>query len=63
MGSTGRIGVDPREILVIAEAGFEGAILGVVGGVVGAADTVVDVLAEVGGGGVGRVAGFEAECV
>jgi len=37
--------------------------LGVVGGVVGTADTVIDVLAEVGSIGVGWVAGFEAECV
>ena len=63
MGSTCRIAVDAREILVITEAGFEGAILGVVGGIVGTSDMVVDVLAEVGSVGVGRVTGFEAECV
>ena len=63
MGSTGRISVDARKILVIAKAGFEGAILGIVGGIVGTADMVIDALAEVGGIGVGRVTGFEAECI
>ena len=62
-GGTRSIGVDTGEILIIAKAGFESAVLSVVGGIVGAADTVVDVLAEVGGIGVGWVAGFEAECV
>lgn len=37
--------------------------MGGVGGVVGTAYAVVDVLAEVCGVGVGGVAGFEAECV
>jgi len=63
VGSTAGIGVDSREILIIAEARFESVVLSIVGDVVGTADTVVDVLAEVGGIGVGRIANLETECV
>lgn len=41
--------VDTREILVVSVARFKRAILGVIGSVEFAADTIVDVLAEVGG--------------
>ena len=57
------LGVSSGEILVLALAGLEGAVLSVAGGVVVAADTVVDVLAEVGGVRAVGVAGLEAELV
>lgn len=56
-------GVGSREVLVLTLARLEGAVLGVVGGVVVAADTVVDVLTEVGSVGAVGVAGLEAELV
>ena len=49
-GGARSIGVDTGEILIIAKAGFKSAVLRFVGGVVGTADTVVDVLAELGVG-------------
>lgn len=49
------------EILVFPVAGLEGAVLGVVGCVVGAADAVEDMFAEFGGVGSGGIACFEAE--
>ena len=52
----------PREMLVVLEAGLEDVGGGVVRGIVGTADVVVGVLAEVGGVGPGGVAGFDAEC-
>ena len=58
---TARIGVDAGEILVGALARFERAVLGVVGGVVEASDTVVNVLTELGSIGTGRVTDLEAE--
>lgn len=57
----GCVGVDAGVVLIVAQTGFEGAVLGVVGGVVGAPDAVIDVLAEVCGVGACRVACFEAE--
>lgn len=59
----GGVGVDAGEVLVVTLAFFEGAVLGVVGGIVGAADTVKTMLTEVGGVGTCGVAGFEAEGV
>lgn len=47
--------------MVLAFASFENTVASVVGGVVGAADTVEDVFAEVSGVGAVRVAGLEAE--
>ena len=55
--------VDTREVLVIALARFEDPVLGVIGCIVGTTDTVVNVLAELGGVRAGRVAGLEAELV
>ena len=57
------IGVDTGEVLVVTLARLEGTILGVVGGVVGASDTVVDVLAEVSRIGASRIASLETESV
>ena len=56
-------GVDTGEVGVFGVAGFENLVLGGVGGVEGASDTVVDVLAVVGGIGTGGVTCFEAEGV
>lgn len=56
-----RVGVDPRVVLVVTEAGLERAVLRIVGRVVGASDTIVDVLAEGGGVGTRWVTYFEAE--
>jgi len=61
--STVGSGVHPREVSVVGLAGFEDLVLGSIGGVVSASDTVVNVLAEVGSVLAGRVASFEAERV
>lgn len=55
--------VDAGKVLVVAAAGLEGAVLRVVGGVVHAADAVVDVLAIIGRVGAGGITGLEAELV
>jgi hypothetical protein len=55
------VGVNAWIVLVVAEARFEGAVLGIVGCVVGASDTVEDVFAEMSGVGACGVARFEAE--
>jgi len=59
----GGVGVDTGEVLVITLAGLECAVLGVVGSIVGASDTIEDMLAVVGSMGTGRVADLEAEDV
>jgi len=48
-------------ILVIAEAGFEGAILSVVWGIEGTPDAIVNVFAKVCSVGTGRVTSFETK--
>lgn len=53
--------VGSREVLVLALAGLEGAIDGVVGSVIGATNTIEDVLAVVVSIRASRVAGLEAE--
>lgn len=63
LDGAGGVSVDTRVVLVITEAGLEGPVLGVVGRVVCTANTVVYVLAKVGGVGVGGVADFDAEGV
>lgn len=57
------IGVNTWDVLVFALADFENVVLGLVGCVVGTADTVECVLAETGGvvGGSIGVADFDAE--
>jgi hypothetical protein len=57
------LGVDTREVLIVTLAGLEGTVLGVVGSVVGATDTVETMLAEVGGVGVGGIANLDTEGV
>jgi len=57
----GGIGIDAGEVLVVTIARLEGTIPGVVGGIVGASDTIENVFAEASSVGTGRVAGFEAE--
>jgi len=57
------LGIDTRVILVVALAGLEGTVLGIIGDVVGAADTVETMFAEVGGVGVSGVANLDAESV
>jgi hypothetical protein len=57
------LSVDTGEVLVITKAGLESSVLGSVGGVVRAADTIKDVLAEVGGIGTSGVADLEAESI
>ena len=58
-----RIGVNAGEVLVVAIARLEGTVLGIVGGVVGASDTVEDVFAEASSVGTSRIASLEAESV
>jgi len=58
---TARISVNSGEVLVVTVARLECTVLGVVGGVVGAPNTIVDVLAEVGSVGASRVTDLEAE--
>ena len=58
---TAGVGVDAREVLVVTLARLEGTVLGVVRGVVGTSDTVVDMLAVVSGVGASRVASLETE--
>ena len=55
------IGVYAGEVLVVTLARFERAILGVVGCVVGASNTVVNMLTVVGSVGTSRVTDLEAE--
>ena len=55
--------VNTREVLVVTLARLEGTVLRVVGGVVVATDTIVDVLAEVGSVGAVGVTRLEAELV
>ena len=55
------VGVNAGEVLVVTVANLEGTVLGVVGGIVGAPDTVVDVFTEAGSIGTGRVASLETE--
>ncbi len=55
--------VDTDGVLVLAFARFECTVLSVVGCIVGTADTIVDVLAELGSVRAFRVADFEAEGV
>lgn len=59
---SGGVGVDTGEVLVVTLARFECSVLGVVGSIVSASDTIEDMLAVVGSIGTGRVAGLEAEC-
>jgi len=54
-------GINTGEVLVLALARDEGSVLSSVGCVVGAADTVVDVLAELGSIRTGGVANLETE--
>ncbi|KAJ7927742.1 hypothetical protein B0H13DRAFT_2265400 [Mycena leptocephala] len=56
-------GVDAGKVLAVAEAGLEGAIFRIIGGVVGAADAVVDVLANLGRVGAGGITDLEGELV
>lgn len=53
--------VDAREVLILAFARLKGTIAGVVGGVVGAANTIELVLAEAGVVGLAGVTGLEAK--
>jgi len=55
------IGVNAGEVLVVSSASLEDTSLSIVGGVVGASDTIVDMLTVVGGVGTGGVANLEAE--
>ena len=61
MDLTTGIGVDAGEVLVITLANLEGTVLGVVGGIVGAPDTVVDVFAVATGVRASGVASLETE--
>ena len=58
---TAWIGIDAGEVLVGALARFERAVLGVIGGVVEASDTIVNVFAVPGSVGTSGVASLEAE--
>jgi len=60
---TGGIGVDAGEVLVITFAGLESTVLGAIWGVIGASDTIENMLAEISSVGARRVANFEAETV
>lgn len=60
---TAGVGVDTWVILVVPEAGLERPVLGVVRGVVGTPDPVVDVFAEVGSVRSSWVTGLQAESV
>lgn len=55
------IGVDAGEVLVVSVANLEGTVLGIVGGVVGTPDTVVDVFTVVTSVRSSGVASFETE--
>lgn len=57
------VGVDTGEVLVLALARLECTVLGVVGGIECATDTIVDVLTELGSVGAVLVAGLDAELV
>ena len=61
MDLTAGIGVDAGEVLVSTFTGLESTVLSVIGGIVGASNTVVDMLAVVSSVGTGRVADLEAE--
>lgn len=54
-------GVDTREVLVLALASLEGSVLGIVRGIVLATNTIINVLAVVGGVGSLGITDFEAE--
>ena len=58
---TAGIGVDAGEVLVVALARLEGAVLGVVGGIVSTSDTIEDVFAVASSVGASRVADLETE--
>ena len=55
------IGVDAGEVLVVTLTNLEGTVLGVVGGIVGTPDAVVDVFAVATSVGTSGVTGFETE--
>lgn len=57
----GGVGVDTWEVLVVTLARLKRAVLGVVGSIVGASDTIEDMLAVVGSMCTCRVAGLETE--
>lgn len=61
LDAAGRIGINAGKVLVVTLAGLERAVLGVVRGVEGAPDTVVNVLTKVTGVGARRVADLETE--
>ena len=56
-----RIGINAREILIVTLAGLESPVLGVVGGIISASDTVENVLTVVSGVGTGGITNLEAE--
>ena len=56
-------GVDTRGVLVVAQAGFEGTILSIVGCVVSTTNTVENVLAEISSTRPCGVANLEAESI
>ena len=58
---TGGISVDAGEVLVVTLAGLKSTVFGVVGGIVGASDAVVDMFTEMSSVGASRVANLEAE--
>ena len=60
---TSWIGVDAREVLVFTLARLESTVLGVIWGVVGASDTIENMLAEASSVGASRVASLKTETV
>jgi len=60
---TSWIGVDAREVLVVTLAGLESTVLGSVWRVVGASDTVVNMLAVASSVGASRVASLKTESI
>ena len=60
---TTRIGIDAGEVLVVTLARLESTVLGVIWGVVGAPDTIVNMLAEMSSVGASRVASLKTESV
>ena len=63
LNSTALVGVDTGEVLVLTLAALEYTTLSVVGRVVCATDTIVDVLAVAGSVGASWITGLEAEAV
>ena len=63
LDGAGSVGVDTRGVLALTLAILECAVLNRGGAVVGDTDTVINVLAEAGGVGSGRVTDLEAELV